>query len=158
MAKRGETGAAIMRVRRLDPKALAQTREPTSKIVDVERTAIPIDEQSIGPSITLVDTSFLKITAQGRNNSRMDRHNPRFMELRLQDLKVGVGIAEAHVGHGQTTRFAYADPRCFRANQALLTARLVETVHASLTVSPSLSESSSPRRRTHTAAAADLWR
>jgi hypothetical protein len=110
MAKRGETGAAIMRVRRPDPKTLAQTREPTSKIMDVERTAIPIDEQSIAPSITLVDTSFLKITTQSRNNSRMDRHNPRFMELRLQDLKVGVGIAEAHVGHGQTTRFAYADP------------------------------------------------
>jgi hypothetical protein len=31
--------------------------------VDVERTAIPIDEQSIAPSITLVGTSFLKIAA-----------------------------------------------------------------------------------------------
>jgi hypothetical protein len=40
----------------------------------------------------------------------MDRHNPRFMELRLQDLKVGVGIAEARVGNGQATGFAYADP------------------------------------------------
>ena len=99
-----------MRVRGPNPKTQAQTREPTSKIMDVERTAIPIDEQSIAPRITLVDTSFLKITTQSRNNSRMDRHNPRLMELRLQDLKVRVGIAEAHVGHGQTTRFAYADP------------------------------------------------
>jgi hypothetical protein len=63
MAKRGETGAAIMQVRRLDPNALAQTREPVSKIVDFERTAIPIDEQSIAPSITLVGASFVKITA-----------------------------------------------------------------------------------------------
>src|SRR5215471_1806163 len=104
MAKRGETGAAIMRVRRLDPKPLADTREPTSKIVDVERTAIPIDEQWIAPGVTLVRMSFLEITAQGRNNGRMNRDDPRFMQLRLKDLKVGVGVAGAHVGHAQTTR------------------------------------------------------
>src|SRR5215472_15350154 len=87
MAKRHEAGAPPTSGR-LYGQALAQPSEPVVEGQIPQMIALVRHEKSVRQPIVVPVGSLCTVMAEALSRAGMERHNPRFMKLRLEDMQL----------------------------------------------------------------------
>src|SRR3954470_11091780 len=86
-----------------------QTGEPLVQQPGAVEAAALRDQEGVRERVIAEVLALEAIVAKGRGRRRMERHDPRFAELGLENAQVGWLLVQADVGHGRAMQFCHSD-------------------------------------------------